>query len=64
VTNAPREACRLLIDAARAGGGHDNISVGVFVVDRDRSNASVDQAATKIVKIAEAGAATAKINAN
>jgi PPM family protein phosphatase len=63
-TNPPREACRLLIDAARAGGGHDNISVGVFVVDRDRSNASADQAATKIVKIAEAGAATAKINAN
>ena len=33
--NPPPEACRLLIEAARRGGGHDNISVGVFVAEID-----------------------------
>ena len=33
--NPPPEACRLLIEAARRGGGYDNISVGVFVAETD-----------------------------
>ncbi len=33
--NPPAGACRLLIDAARGGGGYDNISVGVFVAETD-----------------------------
>jgi protein phosphatase len=33
--NPPPVACRLLIDAARRGGGYDNISVGVFVAETD-----------------------------
>ena len=33
-TMPPAEACQALVDAALAGGGPDNISVGVFAVDR------------------------------
>jgi len=28
----PHEACEMLIEAALAAGGHDNISIGLFVV--------------------------------
>lgn len=63
--NPPAEACRLLIAAARRGGGHDNISVGVFLVETDSANLVADQAATKRIKIADTptGALTAKIDA-
>lgn len=64
--NPPQEACQLLIDAARAGGGHDNISVGVFVVEADSADSVGDQAATKPIMIVEPGldanALTAKID--
>lgn len=62
--SAPSEACRRLIEAARASGGHDNISVGVFIVEHDDAAASEDQAATKRIQIAEAflGSATTKVN--
>ncbi|MGD9543748.1 MAG: PP2C family serine/threonine-protein phosphatase [Methylocystis sp.] len=63
--NPPAEACRLLIEAARRGGGHDNISVGVFVVETDGANQAADQAATKRIQVADSptGALTAKIDA-
>ncbi len=63
--NPPPEACRLLIDAARRGGGHDNISVGVFVAETDGAGRTADQAATKRINIADppTGALTAKIDA-
>ncbi|AZG77925.1 PP2C family protein-serine/threonine phosphatase [Methylocystis rosea] len=63
--NPPPEACRLLIEAARRGGGHDNISVGVFVAETDAAGRMVDQAATKRINIADpsTGALTAKIDA-
>ncbi|WP_018406507.1 PP2C family protein-serine/threonine phosphatase [Methylocystis rosea] len=63
--NPPPEACRLLIDAARRGGGHDNISVGVFVAETDGAGRVADQAATKRINIADppTGALTAKIDA-
>ncbi len=64
-TNPPPEACRLLIEAARRGGGHDNISVGVFVAETDGAGRMADQAATKRINIADppTGALTAKIDA-
>ncbi len=64
-TNPPPEACRLLIEAARHGGGHDNISVGVFVAETDGAGRMADQAATKRINIADppTGALTAKIDA-
>lgn len=58
----PTEACRRLIEAARAGGGHDNISVGVFVVEAEKQGALADQAATKPIGIDVVGASTVKIN--
>ncbi|MGJ0512731.1 PP2C family protein-serine/threonine phosphatase [Methylocystis sp.] len=39
--NPPPVACRLLIDAARRGGGHDNISVGVFVAETDIADPAI-----------------------
>ncbi|MGD9656812.1 MAG: PP2C family serine/threonine-protein phosphatase [Methylocystis sp.] len=61
----PREACAALIDAALAAGGHDNISVGVFVVERAAPNQSTGQAATQRINVADppTGAPTVKINA-
>ncbi|CCJ07516.1 PP2C family serine/threonine-protein phosphatase [Methylocystis sp. SC2] len=63
--NPPTEACRLLIEAARRGGGHDNISVGVFVAETDAADRTADQAATKRINVADppTGALTAKIDA-
>ncbi|MGJ0503573.1 MAG: PP2C family protein-serine/threonine phosphatase [Methylocystis sp.] len=63
--NPPAEACRLLIEAARRGGGHDNISIGVFVVETDGVSRAPDQAATKRINVADppTGALTAKIDA-
>jgi hypothetical protein len=54
-----------LIDAALAAGGYDNISVGVFVVERAAPKQSVGQAATQRINIADppTGAPTTKINA-
>ena len=52
----PQEACRALIDSALAGGGHDNVSVGVFhIVDLERGGAA-DLAATKPILVVEADA--------
>lgn len=48
---APAEACQRLIDAARAGGGYDNISVGVFVIENDVA-APQAQAATRRISVA------------
>ncbi|MGD9540897.1 PP2C family protein-serine/threonine phosphatase [Methylocystis sp.] len=61
----PREACAALIDAALAAGGYDNISVGVFAVERAAPNQSSGQAATQRINIADSptGASTTKIEA-
>ncbi|PPQ39421.1 protein phosphatase [Rhodoblastus acidophilus] len=44
---SPEDACRILIDAANAAGGHDNISVGVFHIAAPDKTAENPQAATK-----------------
>jgi protein phosphatase len=53
-TRIPSEACHLLIAAANAAGGHDNISVGVFDVDESKKPDRAAPAATRQI-IAEAG---------
>ncbi|WP_457798005.1 protein phosphatase 2C domain-containing protein [Methylocystis sp. S23] len=60
--HAPAEACLRLIEAARAGGGYDNISVGVFVVEDDVAASHVQSATQRIyVGGAVQAAATATI---
>ena len=61
----PGAACAALIDAALAAGGYDNISVGVFVVERAAPTESNGQAATQRINIVDppAGAPTLKIEA-
>ncbi|WP_159727437.1 protein phosphatase 2C domain-containing protein [Methylosinus sp. Ce-a6] len=55
---APQESCRLLVDAALAAGGHDNISVGVFRIVAPPQSGRADQAATqKIAVVADDGRA-------
>lgn len=48
---APRESCRLLVDAALAAGGHDNISVGVFRIVAATAGGRGDQAATQKISV-------------
>ena len=43
--NGPAEACRALLDAALCAGGHDNISVGVFLIGD-----ATDQPAASLVE--------------
>ena len=45
--NAPSEACRILIDAANAAGGHDNVSVGVFDVEEPKQPERLAHASTR-----------------
>jgi protein phosphatase len=53
---APQESCRLLVDAALAAGGRDNISVGVFRIVAPPRSGRADQAATqKIAVVADDG---------
>ena len=53
---APQESCRLLVEAALAAGGRDNISVGVFRIVAPAQNGRADQAATqKIAVVADDG---------
>lgn len=61
---APAEACARLIDAARARGGHDNISVGVFIPEMRRGDTAV--AATRPIDVIDEikGASTVKIVVN
>ncbi len=61
----PSEACAALIDAALAAGGYDNISVGVFAIERAAPKHSSGQAATQRITIADppTGAPTVKIEA-
>ena len=61
----PGEACAALIDAALAAGGYDNISVGVFAVERAAPKQAAGQAATQRINIVDAptGAPTTKIEA-
>jgi serine/threonine protein phosphatase PrpC len=52
----PLEACRELIERALAGGGHDNISVGVFRIVDTEPRRTDSLAATKPILVAEADA--------
>ncbi len=52
----PQEACHELIARALAGGGHDNISIGVFRIVDQEPRRTDDQAATKPILIAESDA--------
>jgi protein phosphatase len=52
----PQEACRELIERALAGGGHDNISVGVFRIVDTEPRRTDNLAATKPILVAEADA--------
>jgi protein phosphatase len=47
----PDEACRALIRCAHDAGGDDNISVGVFRVERHLASASDDQRATRPIAV-------------
>jgi len=49
----PHEACRALIESALGGGGHDNVSVGVFLIVAAERGRNDDMAATKPILIAE-----------
>ncbi|CAN2533177.1 Protein+phosphatase+PrpC [Methylocapsa aurea] len=48
---APQESCGLLVKAALAAGGHDNISVGVFRIVAQPPGARADQAATQKISV-------------
>lgn len=48
----PHQVGQRLIDAALAAGGFDNISVGVFIVDRARSQRSAARA-TRPIRLPE-----------
>lgn len=56
-TQAPIDACHTLIKAALAGGGHDNVSVGVFRIQSDRKEegTAVDRDTREIDLTALAG---------
>ena len=43
----PEEACRTLIEMAKAAGGHDNISVGLFIFSDAPPEAAAEGAATR-----------------
>ncbi|MBG0811494.1 serine/threonine-protein phosphatase [Methylosinus sp. H3A] len=57
---APQESCRLLVDAALAAGGHDNISVGVFRIVAP-PGARSDQAATQKISVVADGAPPTRV---
>lgn len=44
---SPQHACRVLVDAACEAGGHDNISVGIFKVQRPAQSAMRAAGATR-----------------
>jgi PPM family protein phosphatase len=48
---APQEACDALIEAALAGGGHDNASLGVFSVTAEADPKTVGEPTTRRIKI-------------
>jgi serine/threonine protein phosphatase PrpC len=48
---APQEACDALIEAALAAGGHDNASVGVFLVVEEVEQKSHSEPTTRRIKI-------------
>lgn len=57
---APQESCRLLVEAALAAGGHDNISVGVFQIVAPPSGVR-DQAATQKISVLADGAPPTRV---
>jgi PPM family protein phosphatase len=57
---SPQDSCRILVEAALAAGGHDNISVGVFrIVAPPRARA--DQAATQKISVFADGAPPTRV---
>jgi len=58
---APQESCRLLVDAALAAGGHDNISVGVFRIVAPPPGARADQATTQKISVVADGAPPTRV---
>jgi protein phosphatase len=53
--NPPPEACRILVQAAREAGGHDNISVGVFTVSNLAAQPAASERGTREVKVDDLG---------
>lgn len=53
--NPPPEACRILVQAAREAGGHDNISVGVFTVSNMVDRPAASERGTREVKLDDLG---------
>ena len=51
----PSEACRVLVQAARETGGHDNISVGVFTVSNMVDRPAASERGTREVKLDDLG---------
>ena len=47
----PQEACNALIDAALAGGGHDNASLGVFSVGAQAETKTGTEPTTRRIKL-------------
>ncbi len=50
----PFDACQALVDLALAAGGHDNISVGVFVIEANAPPAKARDRPTREIKLAMA----------
>jgi protein phosphatase len=57
---APQDSCHLLVEAALAAGGHDNISVGVFQIVAPPPGAR-DQAATQKIPVVADGAPPTRV---
>ena len=49
----PQEACYELVERALAGGGHDNVSVGVFRIVESEPRVADSLAATKPIPVVE-----------
>jgi PPM family protein phosphatase len=47
----PQEACDALIEAALAQGGHDNASLGVFIVDAQAETKTATEPTTRRIKL-------------
>lgn len=53
--DSPQQACRALVERACAAGGHDNISVGIFKVQRPATHSSIVGSSTRRLAVAGQG---------